>query len=552
MLADFCSNCGAAVAGMGFCPECGTGVTDAFVSRRRRQREHEELSIYEHLRLHLTEADEDEFGEMGVHLAPGAIEGIIAHHTLPQRDKQRVRELHAALHELAERPSERARAHLREALRNGDPQADLNDLFELFRNEQPRELEGLHRELQQIAATSGHRKEVKFAVAMLGGFGQEEDVGLLRTFARHEEFTVYAAIALANLVPDPLEEWMRLSEHVHAWGRVDLVELLLEHRRPDVCAFLLREGFRNDVAYGYTAGLVAEHCDLAGTLERESDAELILGAGEILATLARDAWGNGPAGGLLGYEDGPRAVRRYLELVQPGALADLLSVRALQTFLDDDLAWVRWDGQREQLERRRSEAGWPPQVRRELALTCRRVIQAPEWRELVEHELAEPWDELPVSAIESARSLGIDPRQPLLRYIERDPWDKAAWFHLVHGADGETIDYAVERALKMGIDDSDHVRGESDLTFDGIDFVLEELIRHPGHGWDLLRPALRSPNVRRRRVAVRALSGWPAVSDAQREALAHIAEADPDPELRDEAARALRGERVPHWEKEQG
>jgi hypothetical protein len=41
-----------------------------------------------------------------------------------------------------------------------------------------------------------------------------------------------------------------------------------------------------------------------------------------------------------------------------------------------------------------------------------------------------------------------------------------------------------------------------------LDFVLQDLSRFPGKGWPLVRAALRSPVVRNRNMAVRALAAW--------------------------------------------
>jgi hypothetical protein len=114
---------------------------------------------------------------------------------------------------------------------------------------------------------------------------------------------LYAAIALAKIVEDPVAEWLELARQVDGWGWIELVELLVREPRADACAYLLRDGFRNNVMYGYTAEIVAEHCDLAGALGREIDDELVAGARDILWTLADDAW-TGPAGGMLDYKQG--------------------------------------------------------------------------------------------------------------------------------------------------------------------------------------------------------------------------------------------------------
>ena len=48
------------------------------------------------------------------------------------------------------------------------------------------------------------RSEVKFGLAVLGLCGAPDDVPRTQTLGRHDEFTLYAAVALAGLVKDPV------------------------------------------------------------------------------------------------------------------------------------------------------------------------------------------------------------------------------------------------------------------------------------------------------------------------------------------------------------
>lgn len=518
-------------------------------------------SLYEHIRAHLTDdglseegqtlPDEEEIAaesDTDLRWAPGALEGAFSRRASPEDDERFVADVHSALVELADRPGGRSRARARGAFRRAEPRTHVDAVLERLRAYPPRNLDRLYAEVRAIAAESGRREEVKFALAVLGGFGQQEDAELLRTFARHEEFTLYAAIALANIVADPVAEWLELARKVDGWGRIELVELLVREPRDDTCAWLLRGGFRNNVMYGYTAQLVAEHCDLAGALERDSDPELIGGARDILSTLAVDAWG-GPAGGMLDYSDGRRATERYLEVVEPRTLDDYLVIDSLRAFLEDDLAWAGAD-ERDELAARLADLGWTDDVRDVLAARCREILDSPLWRDLVQSELAHEHEELPWQAIQVGRRLGLPVRNFLLYHIERNPADSSAWFNLVHQADDETLDAALALAGKL-YDFDDLAEGPAhelhrDGVFEVADWLLQELVENPGKGWQIIRPALQSPVVRNRHFALRSLSRWPAelLTDEHRQAVARVADTDPDDEVRDEARRVLRGEMI--------
>jgi hypothetical protein len=516
-------------------------------------------SIYEHIRAHLTDTglsedgqvlpDEDEVaGESDLRWAPGALEGAFSRHVSPEDDESLVAEVHSALVDLADRPGGRSRARARGILRRAEPRTHVDGVLARLEAFPPHNLDRLYAEVRTIAVESGRREEVKFALAVLGGFGREDDADLLRTFARHEEFTLYAAIALANIVEDPVDEWLELVRHVDGWGRIELVELLVREPRADACAYLLRGGFRNDVMYGYTAQIVAQSCDLAGALDGDADAELLAGARDILSTLADDAWG-GPAGGMLDYAEGLEATERLLDLLQPQGLDDYLAVDSLRTFVEDDLSWAS-DDDRSELDARRAELGWTDEVRADIARRCRNVLDAPMWRELVESELARDHDELPWPPVDVARRLGLPVRDFLVRHLERHPEDGNAWFQLVHQADADTLDGALELARRH-YDFEDLAEGPAKElhrkgVFEVADWLLQELVDHPGRGWPLIRPALRSPVVRNRHFALRSLSHWPPelLTDEHREAVERVAGDDPDDEVRDAARRVLRGEPI--------
>jgi hypothetical protein len=62
-----------------------------------------------------------------------------------------------------------------------------------------------------------------------------------------EEFTLYAVVALLNTQPGRQRAVFDLARRVTGWGRIHAVERLKDCDDPDVKAWLLRDGFRNDV-----------------------------------------------------------------------------------------------------------------------------------------------------------------------------------------------------------------------------------------------------------------------------------------------------------------
>ena len=62
-----------------------------------------------------------------------------------------------------------------------------------------------------MAAEALHREPLKLAISLLGRAGDERDVALLETVARHDEFSLVAGVALASVLDDPVQAWWRVG-----------------------------------------------------------------------------------------------------------------------------------------------------------------------------------------------------------------------------------------------------------------------------------------------------------------------------------------------------
>jgi hypothetical protein len=77
-----------------------------------------------------------------------------------------------------------------------------------------------------------------------------------------------------------------------------------------------------------------------------------------------------------------------------------------------------------------------------------------------------------------------------------------------------------------------------------LDYILQDLGRFPGMGWNLVQAGLRSPTIRNRNMAVRALDGWTQENwpDGAREAIQNARNNEPDSNLSESLEKLLNGQ----------
>lgn len=132
----------------------------------------------------------------------------------------------------------------------------------------------------RLATQSTDREAVKLGIAILGLYDAAHHRDELMLLGGNDEFTLFAMVALGNE-----SDQFELAQQVCGWGRIHLVERLARTTNPQIKAWILREGFRNDVMNAYLVGIAADIGDLSGALENDPDEALLDAAGEILECL---------------------------------------------------------------------------------------------------------------------------------------------------------------------------------------------------------------------------------------------------------------------------
>ncbi|MFC5835261.1 hypothetical protein [Nonomuraea insulae] len=436
-------------------------------------------------------------------------------------------------HHFSTEPAPDTVAEVADLLQSGAPPDHLHDRLasasalaicdDLLRELSRRSLPGkrLHEAGRWLAEYGTHREATKIGIVLLGACGDPDDRELLLLLGTLEEFTLYAVVALLRTQPDRQRAVYELARRVTGWGRIHAVERLKGCDDPEIKAWLLRGGYRNDILAEYLAPLAASTGDLySALLDPEPDEALVDGAGGILATLVRGE--GGPTTGISAYADGVPALARH---------ADLVATRtATIPRLDDLLTIVRC------LRRPRSdEYGWAPGDRAALLRRYEQVLEQPRWSEMALAGVADPdaadfgW------AAHCASLLGLPILAQVVARLRLHPGDAYLWEEMTRLAEPAALVALAEESLPLENLDT----GPGDRIFGSeheraLECVVETLKTHPGLGLPLIRTALRNRGVRLRRRALRVLDAWPDVPDEAVGWVRAAYEVEPDDEIREE------------------
>ena len=459
-----------------------------------------------------------EDGQPDDHWTPGALDGVLGYHSEGVEPEEIAREVLEALRALTRKASTERAAALYDPLAGTPAIQYVDHLLAAVHGDERLPMDRVREIARWIATEAADREAVKIAIALLGLFRDAEDHDLLLTLGRNEELTLYTAVALGNSMEQSARTLWDLARQVNGWGRIQIVERLFQSKDPEIAAWLLREGYRNNVRYEYTALTCALAGDLVGALQNPGpDDALLTGAADILSALLRGR--HGPAEGIGQYLAGVDAAELYLEHLRRRSrlgLEHLLATHAIWQFIHEE------DGDVHEIE-----LGW--QEQREIIVEhAGAVLARPDWPEAVLSGLRSNDLSKFHQAVEAARALEIDVWNLIFERLQRGD---DVWSYAVQTDDPGRIGRIVALAEER-----------SSLE----DAVLRALRRFPGHGWPLLRAALQSHVISHRETAASALAAWgrvawpPEAEFLLRSALAH----EPDEEVRDILARAIAGEPV--------
>jgi hypothetical protein len=451
--------------------------------------------------------DERRTADIKMRWAAGALDGVFGHHTGANHDPAQAKKISSLVMKIGRsKQSDQAKINLYKLLLRDDllTYIDLvvNEVLHAKIESQPR----LQDFITFLLHEAPDRGPVKFAIAMSGIIQNEGEVETIAILGRHEEFTLYAAVALSNIMKDPELQLWKMAQTVSGWGRIHLVERLAKTQKHQIKEWLLREGYKNNIMYEYLAFPCAVGGGLRLAMETpEIDADLLKSAGEIIEALIN----GGPAEDIEDYDDAPAVLSHYLRHLKQHAnrLEHFTTAHTIYRYLIEGL--------RDPIER--NEKGWSEDIYENAVIDADYILKQPFWRELVQDELNSEDEARFYLADRVAQALGIDTWDKHWTLLNAEPLSSRRWFYVMRNITPDHASQAIQLAATVldlseitsegeGLEESRY--GMKHPHFACLDVILQGLGEFPGLGWPLVAAGLKSHLVSNRNKAVQVLGKW--------------------------------------------
>ena len=362
----------------------------------------------------------------------------------------------------------------------------------------------LHSWAKWLAFESPDRGAVKFGIALLGLIRDKNDLDKLKILGKHEEFTLYVAVAISNTLENAEEHLWELAKYVDGWGRIHLVERLSETNDPNIKHWMITEGYKNTIMYEYLALICAVTGDLKFELLKANPSpEIIQAAGEIIGALIS----GGPAEDINSYKDAGDVVKLYLEhsLGKDNSLNQFLILNSIKNYASNQE--TNWN--------ELSSNGWTDDLRANLLIDLHKELSDPKWFNIVNKKLNTTDDREFWEVDKAAEILGIDMWDVHWKRLNENPTESTLWYNVMKLANNGRIDLILNLAtekiplnqISTGAQDNLGL-GEEYKLHSCIDFIIQDLDKYPGKGEKLILASLKSPVTRNRNMAIKALTAW--------------------------------------------
>ncbi|WP_157760995.1 hypothetical protein [Chitinophaga caeni] len=457
----------------------------------------QELPLPDEDRIHIADGNQLQW-------AAGARDGVLTFHANPAEITQKAVQIAELVKAIADNNGLDDRIALYGILMKDDVLHYLDTTIEHILNLSVKVRPYLHAFARWLAFHAPDRGAVKFGMALLGLIRDKEDMENICILGAHDEFTLFAVVAIVQMSDNPEGTLWRLGKKVHGWGRIHIVRRLLDTKDEDIKSWLMVEGFRNTVMNEY----LAYPCAVAGNLRtallaKDIDEEMLDAAGEIIQALINP----GPMEGIDEYDDGPVVIQRYIShlLHKANTLHQYILLQQLSTFLQDPKA--NWDA--------RIDYGWSEDLRSDLLFDIHQILASPHWKHILSMVMSDLNTQQVWEVAKVSDALDINIEAWCWERLQQNPTDETSWYLMMKRMTLERLPELLSFA-KLHIPLQEIAIGAAkELGFNKaftmhrcLDCLLLKLGEFPGYGYEFVEAATRSPVIRNRNNAVKVLESW--------------------------------------------
>lgn len=474
-------------------------------------------SIFQHITINTTNTgklsdtgqvlpDEDLLhGDEQLKWAAGAMDGTFGHHGQLGSAKKRAKKVARLLKSIATNGSIEKKIALYEILADDTIIDYLDASLEILSSSSVPVEPYLHDFARWLTFQSPDRGAVKYGIALLGLIADPEDMPSIKMLGRHEEFTLFAVVAVMNTYNEPDKQLLDMAQYVDGWGKIHIVERLAETQDIEIKNWLLLEGYKNSVMNEYLAFTSATAGDLLASLKSGSISDALLNsAADIIEALIY----GGPAQDINDYDDAAEVIHLYvteLDTRKDLGIAHFNTLKVIEDYL-----------QNEDTDRSEDEhSAWTVNQREVVLNRLNRITSKESWRSLVISKLSsnddyELWD-----IKRAAEALQIDIWPTVWDRINKEPKNGPLWMMAMQKVEEKNIENLI-RLAESTIPLKDIASGPADelglseefMYHQILDTIVQNLDRFPGRGANLLTASIQSPVVRNRTMAIRAIQEW--------------------------------------------
>jgi hypothetical protein len=361
-----------------------------------------------------------------------------------------------------------------------------------------------------LATRTDKRNAVKFGIAILGLCQVKSVLNNIKVLGLHDEFTVYSAIAIANISDNTENDLWELAQKVDGWGKIQLVNRLAKPGlKETIKDWLIFDGYRNNIMYEYLAYTCATNGELHKKLESDQiEHKLFKSASDIIQALIVE---HSPAEDIKSYPYASQAIRDFLKHAKTHA-SDVLDFNTLHK-LKDFLTELQKNIEEQ------NKNGWNQEVISNCIIEIVEILNSRDWKIIAYEALKSDDNVIYWNAKQSAEKLGIDLWETVWFRLKEKPIDSFCWYDITHFTNSEHADKIIDFALNYlpfdelatGVKDSNGF-GENYNKYASLEYATTFLENYPKKGEKIILTALKCPVTRNRYVAIKVLDKWKRIN----------------------------------------